>query len=83
MLNDCLCIILLFCVTKCRVLNLMKHAASSVTIEEVIERHKPPSTQLYSRFSAEQVTFGKVQGSIQASSRFLVNVDCLVTLEGK
>lgn len=55
----------------------MKTASSSVTLEQVRKRHKPPSTHApNSRFSSENVTLGKVEGSIQVRVRFLVDTDC-------
>ncbi|KAG6407491.1 hypothetical protein SASPL_130482 [Salvia splendens] len=51
---------------KRRVLTLMKAASSSVKLEDVKRRHKPPSQALYSRFSTDNVTMGKVEGSVQA-----------------
>ncbi|KAH6786328.1 hypothetical protein C2S52_005880 [Perilla frutescens var. hirtella] len=59
-----------------RVLTLMKDASSSITLEEVRKRHKPPSTHVpYSRFSADNVTLGKVEGSIQAIHAALKKLD--------
>ncbi|XP_057765554.1 protein ENHANCED DOWNY MILDEW 2-like [Salvia miltiorrhiza] len=58
-----------------RVLTLMKDASSSVTLQEVKKRHKPPSQTLYSKFSTENVTLGKVEGSVQAVHAALKKLD--------
>ncbi|KAL1556226.1 protein ENHANCED DOWNY MILDEW 2-like isoform X1 [Salvia divinorum] len=60
---------------KRKVLTLMKAASSSVKLEEVKRRHKPPSQALYSRFSTENVTMGKVEGSVQAVHAALKKLD--------
>nr|XP_011461090.1 PREDICTED: protein ENHANCED DOWNY MILDEW 2-like isoform X2 [Fragaria vesca subsp. vesca] len=51
-----------------RLYALMKDAASSITLEEVIEKHKVPSTHKSSnRYAVERnITQGKVEGSVEA-----------------
>ncbi|XP_047976708.1 protein ENHANCED DOWNY MILDEW 2-like isoform X2 [Salvia hispanica] len=60
---------------KRRVLTLMKAASSSVKLVDVKRRHKPPSQALYSRFSTDNVTMGKVEGSVQAVHAALKKLD--------
>lgn len=45
----------------------MKDAASSITLEEVIRKHKVPSTHASSnRYAVDRnITLGKVEGSIE------------------
>lgn len=45
----------------------MKDAASSITLEDVIEKHKVPSTHKSSnRYAVERnITQGKVEGSVE------------------
>lgn len=45
----------------------MKDAASSVRMEEILKRHKIPSTHAYSSKSAvdKAITLGKVEGSVE------------------
>ncbi|XP_051128181.1 protein ENHANCED DOWNY MILDEW 2 [Andrographis paniculata] len=59
-----------------RILALMKDASSSITLEQVKEKHKPPSTHSqYSRFYADNITMGKVEGTIQAVRTALKKLD--------
>ncbi|CAK9163878.1 unnamed protein product [Ilex paraguariensis] len=53
---------------KRRILALMKDAASSITLEQVIKKHKVPITHAYSSRSAvdKTITLGKVEGSVEA-----------------
>ncbi|KAL6570811.1 hypothetical protein OROGR_000361 [Orobanche gracilis] len=53
--------------TKKRIFKLMKDASSSLTLDQVKGRHKSPSTHTqYSKFYADNVTLGKVDGSVQS-----------------
>ncbi|CAL8151961.1 unnamed protein product [Prunus armeniaca] len=51
-----------------RLLALMKDAASSITLEDVIRKHKVPSTHAFSSKNAVErnITLGKVEGSVEA-----------------
>ncbi|KAJ4725194.1 protein ENHANCED DOWNY MILDEW 2-like [Melia azedarach] len=51
-----------------RLLSLMKDAASSVSVEDIVKKHKIPSTHAYSSKSVvdKAITFGKVEGSVEA-----------------
>ncbi|KAL6567122.1 hypothetical protein OROMI_015526 [Orobanche minor] len=52
---------------KKRIFKLMKDASSSLTLDQVKGNHKSPSTHTqYSRFYADNVTLGKVDGSVQS-----------------
>ncbi|GER32869.1 enhanced downy mildew 1 2 [Striga asiatica] len=63
--------------TKKRIFKLMKDASSSLTLEQVKEKYKSPSTHTHnSNFSVDNVTLGKVEGSIQSLRA------ALKTLEG-
>ncbi|CAA0832432.1 Protein ENHANCED DOWNY MILDEW 2 [Striga hermonthica] len=63
--------------TKKRIFKLMKDASSSLTLEQVKEKYKSPSTHTHiSNFSVDNVTLGKVEGSIQSLHA------ALKTLEG-
>lgn len=52
---------------QCRLLSLMKDAASSVSVEDIVKKHKIPSTHAYSSKSVvdKAITFGKVEGSVE------------------
>ncbi|KAL6529436.1 hypothetical protein OROGR_015059 [Orobanche gracilis] len=53
--------------TKKRIFKLMKDASSSLTLDQVKGKHKSPSTHTqYSKFYADNVTLGKVEGSVQS-----------------
>ncbi|KAK6151972.1 hypothetical protein DH2020_014607 [Rehmannia glutinosa] len=53
--------------TRKRIFKLMKDASSALTLDQVKERHKCPSTHTqYSKFYVDNVTLGKVEGSVQA-----------------
>lgn len=62
MLCSCLIYFLQF-----RLLALMKDAASSITLEDVIRKHKVPSTHAFSSKNAVErnITLGKVEGSVE------------------
>ncbi|KAG8386064.1 hypothetical protein BUALT_Bualt03G0110100 [Buddleja alternifolia] len=50
-----------------RIWDFMNDASSSITLDQVRKRHKAPSTHTqYTKFSADNITFGKVEGSVQA-----------------
>ncbi|KAL2476047.1 Protein ENHANCED DOWNY MILDEW 2 [Abeliophyllum distichum] len=53
---------------KKRILTMMKDASSSVTLEEIVGRHKAPSTHIQSSKYAvcKNLTLGKVEGSVEA-----------------
>lgn len=57
----------------------MKEASSSITLEQVKGRHKPPSTHVqHSKFSVDNVTLGKVEGSVKVCAQvFIRNSVCL------
>ncbi|KAI3456861.1 hypothetical protein Pfo_013524 [Paulownia fortunei] len=62
--------------TRKRILTLMKDASSSLTLDQVKERYKSPSTHAqYSKFSADNVTLGKVEGSVQSVRAALKKLD--------
>ncbi|KAL0306310.1 UNVERIFIED_CONTAM: protein ENHANCED DOWNY MILDEW 2, partial [Sesamum radiatum] len=62
--------------TRKRILTLMKDASSSITLDQVKRRHKPPSTHSqYSKFSADNITMGKVEGTVQAVRAALKKLD--------
>ena len=50
-----------------RLLALIKDAASSITLEAVIEKHKVPSTHAYSSKNVvdKTITLGKLEGSVE------------------
>ncbi|KAL8462413.1 hypothetical protein ACS0TY_033441 [Phlomoides rotata] len=52
--------------TRSRILGLMKVASSSVTLNQVKERHASPSTHVQSNFSFNDFTLGKAEGAVQA-----------------
>lgn len=54
--------------SKRRLSSLMKDAASTVSTEEILKRHKIPSTHAYFSKSAvdKAITLGKVEGSVEA-----------------
>ncbi|KAL8462414.1 hypothetical protein ACS0TY_032627 [Phlomoides rotata] len=52
--------------TKRRISGLMKVASSSVTLSQVKKRHASSSTYVQSIFPVENITLGKVEGSVQA-----------------
>uniref|UniRef100_A0A5B7BGT9 Zinc finger PHD-type domain-containing protein n=1 Tax=Davidia involucrata TaxID=16924 RepID=A0A5B7BGT9_DAVIN len=54
--------------TKRRIMALMKDASSSITLENIIEKHKVPTTHAYSSRNVvdKTITLGKVEGSIEA-----------------
>ncbi|CAL1402825.1 unnamed protein product [Linum trigynum] len=51
-----------------RFLALMKTAASSVTLEDIVKQYKPPSTHCYSSRAPvdKTITLGKVEGAVEA-----------------
>lgn len=57
----------LFFFGQCRLLALMKEAASSVTLEEIIQKHKVPSTHAHSlkHFVEKTTTLGRIEGSVE------------------
>ncbi|KAL9441710.1 hypothetical protein AB3S75_020248 [Citrus x aurantiifolia] len=63
--------------SKRRLSSLMKDAASSVRVEEILKRHKIPSTHAYSSKSAvdKAITLGKVEGSVEAIRTALKKLD--------
>ncbi|KAL9147271.1 hypothetical protein ABFS82_13G162700 [Erythranthe guttata] len=59
-----------------RILTLMKDASSSITLDQIKERHKSPSTHSqYSKFYADTVTLGKVENAIQSVRAALKKLD--------
>ncbi|KAG2682420.1 hypothetical protein I3760_11G190500 [Carya illinoinensis] len=54
--------------TERRLLTLMRDAASSITLEEIKEKHKVPSSHSYSsKNNVEKIiTIGKLEGSVEA-----------------
>lgn len=54
--------------TKKRMLAMMKDASSSVTLKEIIDKHKAPSTHIHSsKYAVDRnLTLGKVEGSVEA-----------------
>lgn len=56
-----------------RLLQLMKDAASSITLEDIIKRHKVPSTHANSSKYAvdKNITVGKLEGSIKVYTRIV------------
>ncbi|KAI3408058.1 uncharacterized protein J3R85_020491 [Psidium guajava] len=54
--------------TERRLLNLMKEAASSISMGDVVRKHKVPSTHAqYLKSTVDKaITIGKVEGSVQA-----------------
>ncbi|CAN1764554.1 Protein ENHANCED DOWNY MILDEW 2 [Linum perenne] len=54
--------------SKRRLLDLMKNAASSVTMEDIAKNYKTPSTHAYSFRTAvdKTITLGKVEGAVEA-----------------
>ncbi|KAE8125454.1 hypothetical protein FH972_020260 [Carpinus fangiana] len=54
--------------TERRLLDLMKDAASSITLEEVKKKHKLPCTYAYSSRNNldKNITMGKLEGSVEA-----------------
>ncbi|XP_048328713.2 protein ENHANCED DOWNY MILDEW 2 isoform X3 [Ziziphus jujuba] len=56
------------CDSERRISQLMKDAASSITLEDIMKKHKVPSTYANSsKYAADKnITVGKLEGSIQA-----------------
>uniref|UniRef100_A0A6N2M712 Zinc finger PHD-type domain-containing protein n=1 Tax=Salix viminalis TaxID=40686 RepID=A0A6N2M712_SALVM len=54
--------------TERRLLALLKEAASSITLEDVIKRHEVPSTHAHSSKNVvdKNITLGKVEGTVEA-----------------
>ncbi|KAF9666494.1 hypothetical protein SADUNF_Sadunf16G0235000 [Salix dunnii] len=54
--------------TQRRLLALVKEAASSITLEDVIKKHEVPSTHAHSSKNVvdKNITLGKVEGSVEA-----------------
>ncbi|XP_059666481.1 protein ENHANCED DOWNY MILDEW 2 [Cornus florida] len=54
--------------TKRRIMSVWKDASSSITLEQIIKKHKVPTTHAYSsRYVVDKtITMGKVEGSIEA-----------------
>ncbi|XP_017227306.1 protein ENHANCED DOWNY MILDEW 2 isoform X3 [Daucus carota subsp. sativus] len=54
--------------SESRILALMKDATSSITLSEITEKHKVPTTHAYSSKHAvdRTITMGKVEGSVEA-----------------
>lgn len=52
---------------QCRLLALLKDANKAVTLEDVIEKHKVPSTHAYSsKYIVDKtITLGKLEGSVE------------------
>ncbi|XP_073149237.1 protein ENHANCED DOWNY MILDEW 2 isoform X2 [Henckelia pumila] len=61
---------------KQRISSMMKNVSSSITLDQIKRRHKGPSTHGYSsKFAAEYITLGKVEGSVQAIRGALKKLD--------
>lgn len=63
---------------------MMTDASSSVTLKEIVDKYKAPSTHIYSSKYAvdKNVTLGKVEGSVQVYAQdFLACYDYLILLE--
>lgn len=58
----------------------MKEATSSVTLNQVKEKHASPSTHVQSKFSANDFTLGKAEGAVQVRLRVMKEIDCLIAL---
>ncbi|KAK8527159.1 hypothetical protein V6N13_085013 [Hibiscus sabdariffa] len=59
-----------------RLLDLMKEAESSVTLEDIIAKQNLPSTHKYSsRSTMERITLGKIEGSIEAARMALAKLE--------
>ncbi|XVF70768.1 hypothetical protein PTKIN_Ptkin11bG0188800 [Pterospermum kingtungense] len=60
-----------------RLLALMKEAESSVTMEDIIAKHKVPSTHAYSSKSVvdRTITLGKIEGSVEAVRMALTRLE--------
>lgn len=56
-----------------RISQLMKDAASSITLEDIMKKHKVPSTYANSsKYAADKnITVGKLEGSIQVYTRIV------------
>lgn len=70
--------------SKRRILALMKEASSSVTLEEIVKKHKVPTTHV--NFSSRNVvdktiTLGKVEGSIEALRAALQKLEAGCSIE--
>ncbi|CAA3017311.1 ENHANCED DOWNY MILDEW 2 [Olea europaea subsp. europaea] len=62
------CLLNLDADAKKRILAMMKDASSSLTLEEIEDKHKAPSTHVHSsKYVVDKhVTLGKVEGSVEA-----------------
>ncbi|KAK8527158.1 hypothetical protein V6N12_054382 [Hibiscus sabdariffa] len=59
-----------------RLLELMKEAESSVTLEDIIAKKNLPSTHKYSSKSViEKITLGKIEGSVEAVQMALAKLE--------
>ncbi|KAG7037353.1 Protein ENHANCED DOWNY MILDEW 2, partial [Cucurbita argyrosperma subsp. argyrosperma] len=54
--------------TERRLMDLMKNVASSITLEDVVQKHKVPSTHAYSLKNVvdKTIKMGKLEGSVEA-----------------
>ncbi|CAI9784116.1 unnamed protein product [Fraxinus pennsylvanica] len=70
---------------KKRILAMMKDASSSVTLKEIIYKHKAPSTHIHSSKYAvdKNVTLGKVEGSVEAVRAALQKVEAGCVTDAK
>ncbi|CAL5390360.1 unnamed protein product [Camellia sinensis] len=68
---------------KQRILALVKNASSSITLEEIIDKHKVPTTYAYSSkyFVDRAITLGKVEGSVEALRAALQKLEQGCTIE--
>ncbi|GMJ05058.1 ENHANCED DOWNY MILDEW 2 [Hibiscus trionum] len=59
-----------------RLLQLMKEAESSITLEDIIAKQNLPSTHKHSSRSAmERITLGKIEGSVEAARMALAKLE--------
>ncbi|KAK4484783.1 hypothetical protein RD792_007377 [Penstemon davidsonii] len=59
-----------------RILTLMKGVSSSITLEDIKGKHNAPSTHAQSsKFAADNITLGKVEGSVRAVRAALKTLD--------
>ncbi|KAL2495852.1 Protein ENHANCED DOWNY MILDEW 2 [Forsythia ovata] len=70
---------------KKRILVMMKDASSSVTLEEIVGRHKAPSTHIQSSKCAvdRNVTLEKVEGSVEAVRAALQKMEGRSVIDAK
>ncbi|KAF5478990.1 hypothetical protein F2P56_005506 [Juglans regia] len=69
--------------TERRLLTLMRDAASSITLEEIKEKHKVPFSHLYSSKNnvEKNITIGKLEGSVEAIRTAFVKLEEGCSLE--